>query len=40
LVYAGWSLFVFKEFHFSEWPKVLGSALLALAGGVLMALSG
>ena len=39
LVYAGWSLFVFKELHFNEWPKVLGSALLALLGGILMALS-
>jgi glucose uptake protein GlcU len=39
LVYAGWSLFVFKELRFSEWPKVLGSALLALLGGILMALS-
>ncbi len=39
LVYAAWSLFVFKELRFSEWPKVLGSALLALAGGILMALS-
>jgi hypothetical protein len=39
LVYAAWSLFVFKELRFSEWPKVLGSALLALLGGVLMALS-
>jgi glucose uptake protein GlcU len=39
LVYAAWSLFVFKELRFSEWPKVLGSALLALAGGVFMALS-
>jgi glucose uptake protein GlcU len=40
LVYAAWSLFIFKEISFSEWPKVLGSALLALAGGILMALSG
>jgi drug/metabolite transporter (DMT)-like permease len=39
LVYTAWSLFYFKELHFSQWPKVLGSALLALAGGVLMALS-
>jgi len=39
LIYAGWSLFVFKELRFSEWPKVLGSALLALLGGILMALS-
>jgi glucose uptake protein GlcU len=39
LVYTAWSLFVFKEIHFSEWPKVLGSVLLVLGGGVLMALS-
>ncbi len=39
LIYAAWSLFVFKELRFSEWPKVLGSALLAVAGGILMALS-
>ena len=39
LIAAAWSLFFFKEMPFSEWPKVLGSALVALAGGVLMALS-
>jgi glucose uptake protein GlcU len=39
LIYAGLSLLVFKELRFDEWPKVLGSGLLALAGVVLMALS-
>ncbi len=39
LVYTAWSLFYFKELPLAQWPKVLGSALLALGGGVLMALS-
>jgi glucose uptake protein GlcU len=39
LIAAAWSLFIFKEMPFSEWPKVLGSALVALAGGILLALS-
>ncbi len=40
LVYAAWSLFVFKEFSFSAWPKVLGGTLIVVAGVILMALSG
>jgi glucose uptake protein GlcU len=39
LIYAGWSLFVFKEIPLSQGPKVLGGALLALLGIALMALS-
>lgn len=39
LVYAAWSLFVFKEFPFTQAPKVLGGALLVAAGAVLMAFS-
>ena len=39
LVYAAWSLFVFKEFPFSQAPKVLGGALMVAAGAVLMAFS-
>jgi len=39
LVYTAWSLFYFKELPLTQWPKVLGSVLLALAGGILMALS-
>jgi glucose uptake protein GlcU len=39
LVYTAWSLFYFKELPLAQWPKVLGSVLLALAGGILMALS-
>ena len=39
LVYAGWSIFVFKEFPFSLWPKVLSGALVVAAGAVLMAFS-
>jgi glucose uptake protein GlcU len=39
LVYALWSLFVFKEFPLSQWPKVLGGTLLVVAGVVLMACS-
>jgi glucose uptake protein GlcU len=39
LVYAGWSLFVFKEFPFSQWPKVLGATLLVVLGVTLMAFS-
>ena len=38
LVYAGWSLF-FKELPLSQWPKVLGGALVVVLGVVLMALS-
>ena len=32
LVYAAWSLLVFKEIPFSQTPKVLGGTLIALAG--------
>lgn len=39
LVYAGWSLFVFKEFPFSKWPQVLGATLIVVIGVTLMALS-
>jgi glucose uptake protein GlcU len=39
LVYAAWSLFVFKEFSFSAWPKVLGGTLIVMAGVILMAFS-
>jgi glucose uptake protein GlcU len=39
LVYAAWSLWVFKEFDFSQWPKVLGGSLLVAAGVALMAFS-
>lgn len=37
LVYAAWSLWVFKEIPFSQTPKVLGGSLLALAGILLLA---
>ncbi len=40
LVYAAWSLFVFKEFSFSAWPEVLGGTLIVVAGVILMAFSG
>ncbi len=40
LVYAAWSLFVFREFSLSQWPKVLGGALVVAAGVALMAFSG
>lgn len=39
LVYALWSLFVFKEFPLSQWPKVLGGTLLVVGGVILMACS-
>ena len=39
LVYALWSLFIFKEFPLSQWPKVLGGTLLVVGGVVLMAFS-
>ncbi len=39
LVYTCWSLFVFKEFPISLWPKVLGGTLIVIAGVVLMAFS-
>ncbi len=39
LVYAGWSLFVFKEFPFSQWPKVLAGTVVVVAGVILMAFS-
>jgi glucose uptake protein GlcU len=39
LVYAGWSLLVFKEIPFSQTPKVLGGTLLALGGIILLAQS-
>jgi glucose uptake protein GlcU len=39
LVYAGWSLLVFKEIPFSQTPKVLGGTLLALGGIILLARS-
>ena len=37
LLYAGWSLFVFKEIHLRQWPRVLGGTALAIAGVTLMA---
>jgi glucose uptake protein GlcU len=40
LVYSLWSLFVFKEFPMSVWPKVLGGAALVAVGAVLTAQSG
>jgi glucose uptake protein GlcU len=40
LVYSLWSLFVFKEFPMSVWPKVLGGALIVAFGAVLTAFSG
>jgi glucose uptake protein GlcU len=39
LVYAFWSLFVFKEFPLSAWPKVVSGTLIVVAGVILMALS-
>lgn len=39
LVYAGWSLFIFKEFLIAQWPKVLGGTMIVVAGIILMALS-
>ena len=39
LVYAAWSLFFFKEFPFSQRPKVLGGTFLVVCGVVLMAFS-
>lgn len=39
LVYTCWSLFVFKEFPFSLWPKVLGGTVIVVAGVILMAFS-
>lgn len=39
LVYAFWSLVVFKEFPPSAWPKVLGGTLLVVGGVILMACS-
>lgn len=39
LVYALWSLFIFKEFPLSQWPKVLGGTLLVVGGVILMACS-
>lgn len=39
LVYAAWSLFVFKEFPISQGPKLLGGTLLVVGGVVLMAFS-
>ncbi len=39
LVYALWSLFVFKEFPLSQWHKVLGGTVLVVAGVILMACS-
>jgi drug/metabolite transporter (DMT)-like permease len=37
LLYAGWSLFVFKELPFRQWPKVLAGTALVVAGVSLMA---
>ncbi|HET9870507.1 MAG TPA: GRP family sugar transporter [bacterium] len=37
LVYAAWSLLVFKEIPLSQTPKVLGGTLLALAGILFLA---
>lgn len=39
LVYAFWSLFVFKEFPLSAWPKVVSGTLVVVMGVILMALS-
>jgi glucose uptake protein GlcU len=36
LMYAGWSLFVFKELPFRQWPKVLAGTVLVAAGVALM----
>jgi len=40
LLYAFWSLFVFKELPSHQWPKVLGSTLIVVAGAVLISFSG
>ena len=39
LVYAGWSLFVFKEFPLREWKKISAGTLIVVAGVILMAFS-
>ncbi len=39
LVYAAWSLFVFKELPLSQGPKVFGGTLLVVFGIVLLALA-
>jgi glucose uptake protein GlcU len=39
LMYAAWSFFVFKEIPFSQFPKVLGGTLLAIAGIILLSFS-
>lgn len=38
LVYSGWSL-LFKELPLSQWPRLLGGALVVVLGVALMALS-
>jgi drug/metabolite transporter (DMT)-like permease len=39
LVYAAWSLFVFKELPLSQGPKVFGGTLIVVLGIVLLALA-
>ncbi len=39
LVYAAWSLFVFKELPLSQCPKVFGGTLIVVLGIVLLALA-
>jgi glucose uptake protein GlcU len=39
LVYAAWSLFVFKELPLSQGPKVIGGTLVVVLGIVLLALA-
>lgn len=40
LVYAFWSLFIFKELPLSKWPQVLGSTFVVVVGAVLISFSG
>jgi len=40
IIYALWSLFVFKELPISHWPKALGSTLIVVMGAVLISFSG
>ena len=39
LVYAAWSLFVFKELPLSQGPKVIGGTLVVVLGIVFLALA-
>ena len=39
LVYAGWSLFVFKELPLREWKKISGGTFVVVVGVALMAFS-